>query len=216
MTLKTEILAELEHLLTLGARLISLQEGHYDVPKPENDFRAFAVGAIACIRRVAGEESDYFEMIEFPDQGFFIGGNELAIASLVGSLQALQRAVAFDLLGSLESRLRANIHDDFLEQAKVLVEAGYHVAGMVLIGGVLEDHLRKLCDSRGLICKGKRGLSQYNDLLKNEYPQPVWRQIQVVADLRNDAAHGEGDKVDAKHVEDAHAFVGRTIANYPA
>lgn len=220
MTVKTEILGELEHLIQLGSSLVAAQERmHHDneLDRPEHDFRAFVIGTVACIRRVAGDNSDYFRMLELPEQGMFHSGNVIAIASLVGSLQALQRAVTFDLLGSLEARLRANIHDDFLMQAKVLVEAGYHVAGMVLIGGVLEDHLRKLCNNRGLARKGKGSLTQYNDHLRDDvYMQPVWRQIQVVSDLRNDAAHGTGDKVDAKHAEDAHAFVARTIATYPA
>src|SRR5580700_3763518 len=156
MLLKTEILAELQTLIFAGIELDSAQDivaGGQPAVTPERDFHAFVVGAFACIKRVAGEKSDYFTLLRTGNmEGAYFSANRSLIKSLVGSLIALRRAVENGLLDSLELRLRANIHDDFLLQAKVLLDAGYHVAGMVLIGGVLEDHLRKLCDNRGLAC----------------------------------------------------------------
>jgi hypothetical protein len=220
MLLKTEILAELQTLIFAGIELDSAQDivaGGQPAVTPERDFHAFVVGAFACIKRVAGEKSDYFTLLRTGNmEGAYFSANRSLIKSLVGSLIALRRAVENGLLDSLELRLRANIHDDFLLQAKVLLDAGYHVAGMVLIGGVLEDHLRKLCDNRGLACDGKGSLGRYNDLLRDVYPQAAWRQIQSIADLRNCSAHFDGASVDAKHVELAHTFVSQMIVNYPA
>lgn len=66
---------------------------------------------------------------------------------------------------------------------------------MVLVGGVLEDHLQKLCVKNGLTWKGKGSISTYNDLLHgSEYDKPIWRRIQSIGDIRNDAAHGQGAK----------------------
>lgn len=222
MTLKVEILAELDRLIELGTTLDSSIES---TPLsrasifPEWQFRAFAIGAIACIKRVAGEQSEYFSRLRLSQMAGDLSsprGNPSAIPSLVGSLTALRCVVDGDFLGNLDAKLRANIHDDFLAQSKTLLEAGYYVAGMVLIGSVLEDHLRKLCLIRGLTWNGKGGLSEFTQLLKSGLTQPVWRQMQVVADLRNSAAHSPADPITEQQAEQAHAFVAQIIATHPA
>jgi hypothetical protein len=121
------------------------------------------------------------------------------------------------LLVSLADRMRANIHDDFLEQAKTLLGAGYHVAAIVLTGGVLENHLRKLCDNRSLKWTGDGSISKYNDLLHGAlYDKPTWRRIQSIGDVRNDAAHGNGAEVKVDDAKDAHKYVGRFLDDYSA
>jgi hypothetical protein len=120
-------------------------------------------------------------------------------------------------LVSLESRLRSNIHDDFLRQAKTLFDEHYHVAAMVLVGGVMEDHLEKLCTKHGKTWTGHGSISKYNDALHGTaYDKATWRRIQGIGDLRNEAAHGNGAKVRPEDVEDALKFVGRFIADNPA
>jgi hypothetical protein len=141
-----------------------------------------------------------------------------AIPAMIGCLVALRDAVDKGLLVSLEARLRANIHDDFLQQAKSLLDQGYHVAAMVLIGGVLEDHLEKLCTKHGKTVTGNGNLAKYNDALHGAtiYDKPAWRRIQSIGDVRNDAAHGNFAKVNVVDVQDAHKYVGRFLADYPA
>ena len=87
---------------------------------------------------------------------------------------------------------------------------------MVLIGGVLEDHLCKLCTNRRLTWSGSGSLAKYNDLLRDKaYAQPVWRRIQAISDVRNEAAHGNGTAVKRSDVEDALTYVGRLLTDYP-
>ena len=49
----------------------------------------------------------------------------------------------------------------------------------------------------------------------NLYSQSVWRRIQSIGDLRNNAAHGEGPTIDPEDVKDAHRFVQRFITDHP-
>ena len=106
----------------------------------------------------------------------------------------------------------------FSAQASELLDAGYHVAALVLTGGVLENHLQKMIQARGLGLPKKGSTSKYNDLLyrENAYHQPIWRRIQSISDLRNDAAHGEGLTIASEDAKDAHTFVQRFIADHPA
>ena len=88
---------------------------------------------------------------------------------------------------------------------------------MVLIGGVLEDHLLKLVNSRDLTWAGSGGISKYNELLRDvAYNQPVWRRIQSIGDLRNVAAHGTGEAISPGDVEDAKSFTQRFLADHSA
>ena len=69
----------------------------------------------------------------------------------------------------------------------------------------------------GLTLPKKGSISKYNDLLRdNAYNQSVWRRIQSISDLRNDAAHGKGSTITSEDAKDAHAFVQRFIADHPA
>jgi len=221
--MKAEILTQLDALISEGNRLESSMK--YDMGSTsseisETDFRTFAVNSAAAIDRVAGQQSQYFKMLPHDNMTgpLSVPGFGTSPASVItGSLNALRHAVDNDLLVSLEDRLRATIHDDLLQQAKVLLASKYHVAAMVLTGGVLENHLRKLCVNRSLTWKGDGSISKYNDLLKDCcYLQSVWRRIQQIGDIRNDAAHINQSKVKEADVEDAIQYVERLIVDQPA
>ncbi len=222
--MQTEVLSQLEALIKTGQRLIgSFQYEYltYESSVPEVELRAFVVSALAAIERIAGKNSQYYENI--PQENVL---SRLAIEStpllfiptVTGVLIALRDAVDQGLLQSLESRLRANIHDDFLVQASELLDADYHVAALVLIGGVLENHLEKMIQAGGFVLPKRGSISKYNDLLwnNNVYNQSVWRRIQSISDFRNEAAHGKGSAIKADDAKDAHTFVQRFIADHPA
>lgn len=224
--MKKEVLSQLDALIKTGQRLIEsfrYESLTYESKVPEAELRAFVVSALAAIERIAGKNSQYYENI--PQERVLLplaveSYNLSFIPTVTGVLVALRDAVDQGLLESLESRLRANIHDDFLVQASELLGAGYHVAAMVLIGGVIEDHLQKLVQIQGLTLPKRGSISKYNDLLRknNVYNQSMWRRIQSIGDLRNEAAHGKGSAIkadDAKDAKDAHTFVQRFITDHP-
>ena len=219
--MQTEVLSLLDALIKTGQRLIEsfqYESFTYQSNVPETELRAFVVSALAAIERIAGKNSQYYENIpqETVLSSLAVVSDVSFIPTVTGVLIALRDAVEQGLLQSLESRLRANIHDDFLEQASELLDAGYHVAALVLTGGVLENHLQKMIQAGGLVLPKKGSLSKYNDLLRdNAYDQPKWRRIQSISDLRNEAAHGKGSNIKADDSKDAHTFVQRFIADHP-
>ena len=219
--MKTEVLSQLDALIEIGQRYsksFQLQVYTYESNVPEAELRAFVVSALAAIERIAGKKSQYYENIpqeSVPSQLAVVSSPSF-IPTITGVLIALRDAVDQGLLQSLESRLRANIHDDFLVQASELLDADYHVAALVLTGGVLENHLQKMIQAGGLVLPKKESISKYNDLLRdNAYDQPKWRRIQSISDLRNEAAHGKGSTIRADDSKDAHTFVQRFIADHP-
>ena len=221
--MEKEVLTQLDELIKTGNRLagsFQLREYTYESSVPEAELRAFVTSALAAIVRIAGKDSQYYENIpqkSVSKQLAVAGYDKSFIPTVTGVLNALRDSVSQGLLQSLESRLRANIHDDFLVQASELLDADFHVAALVLTGGVLEDHLQKMVQARGLGLPKRGSISKYNDLLRdNAYDQPRWRRIQSIGDLRNDAAHGKGSAITLDDAKDAHTFVERFIADNPA
>lgn len=220
MELKEAILAELDELIARGVPLAQsyTTSGTQMTPMtsvPEWTIRSFVTAASAAIDRLTGRDSQFYRQIVINPTKPLAATCEV-VMSIVGSLQALREAVEKDHLLTLQQLAQAAVLDDFLGQSSVLLEAGYHVPAMVLVGGVLEEHLGKLCANRSIKPAGKPSLSTHNDALKGVvFDQPMWRRLQATADLRNLAAHGKGVKVRAEDVTDALAFTRRLLADYP-
>lgn len=115
-------------------------------------------------------------------------------------------------------RLRGDAQtvEDVLLQARALIqEPGVHpLAPIVVAGAALESRLRALVAQHGLHISGQPGMSKYIEALKADgrISKTEWRQLQVLVDLRNQAAHGEDlgklNETDAtKMVDDSMAFV---------
>lgn len=99
--------------------------------------------------------------------------------------------------------IEAEVFEDFLEQAEHLLKQGYFGPAAVITGCVLEDGLRKLCLRNSITLPAKPKLDQMNiDLAKVPvYSKLVQKQITALADIRNNAAHGDWTKFTDKDVE---------------
>jgi hypothetical protein len=114
------------------------------------------------------------------------------LTSLHGILRALRADYIADRLQSFQELIHANLFSDFLEMAEHFLESGYKDPAAVMSGGVLEEHLRKLCGKHGVTIVSKPKLDTMNaDLARiNAYSKNDQKQVTAWAGLRNDAAHG--------------------------
>lgn len=96
-------------------------------------------------------------------------------------------------LTSYKSLIQADLFSSELEQAKALHDAGYSTAAAVIAGTVLETSLRELCE-RNSLPLGKA--NKMNDDLARAgiYNIIQQKQILVLANIRNSAAHGKSDE----------------------
>lgn len=219
MTVKQELLEQIRKLINTGDTFVdeSISDmGFWESREPESKLRAFETAARAIVNRIAGDSSEYYKSLPPLDHLNQLKGRPETIGAISGILTSLHGAIEEDLLETIESRIRANVHVDFMKQSRELLDSRHHVAAMVLIGGVLEDHLLKLCIKHGLTWTGVGGITKYNDACKDDvYIQTVWREAQVVGDARNNAAHGNGGQVTSAQVERSYDFVGGVLADYP-
>jgi hypothetical protein len=142
---------------------------------------------------------------------------------LRGLLKTLRSAYTEGYLTSLRELVHADVFADFLEMAQYLLSEGYKDPAAVMTGGVLEEHLRKLCIKHGIPVDDPRdGRPLKADLLNAElakasaYDKLPQKNVVGWLDLRNKAAHGKYSEYDSKQVELMLESVRHFIEKYRA
>ena len=176
------------------------------------------------IRRLYGVDSQYDQNLQrvLNTQHFTMMHSSYYghVAELAGILKGVQHDLAEDMLFDLKLHLQAEVFADFLEMAEHLLDKGYKDAAAVLLGAVLEDSLRKLCDSNGIPTTKGEGKPLTMDPLNvalakaDIYGPLVQKQITTWANLRNDAAHGNFTEYDKEQVRQMLLFVQKFCSDY--
>lgn len=149
------------------------------------------------------------------------------IDDLYGVLSALKSAYNDNLLISVKQRIHADIFEDFIEIAENFLHESEKLKcpAAVMLGSVLESHIRKLCQKNGIdttIIKGEkekfRHLHDMNvDLVKNGvYNTLNQGQIDVWYKIRSEAAHGNDTAYTKQQVVEMLSGIRRFINDYPA
>lgn len=88
----------------------------------------------------------------------------------------------------------------------------------MLAGGVLEQHLRKLCDKHGVALSAKPKLETMNTGLAKAgvYGKNEQKQVTAWAGIRNDAAHAEYSRYTGEQVALMAQGIRHFMATYPA
>jgi len=137
-------------------------------------------------------------------------------------LSAIQDEIATGWVRNLKGLITAEVFTDFLDMSRHLLDEKYKDPAAVMIGSVLEEHLRHLANNHGVsieitTAKGlapKKADSLNADLVKaNVYGILEQKNITAWLDLRNKAAHGKYSEYVLSQVEIMHLgvleFIGR-------
>lgn len=178
----------------------------------------------AAVDRIAGPASTYAEEVRriadpsAKDEGF-------KIPRLYGVIKALRYDLEHGYLERFRDIAHAEIFSDFLEMAEYLLEKSYKDAAAVMIGGVLESHLRQLCVRNGLPTEftSTRGVEPKKadalnaDLAKaNVYSKLEQKSVLAWLDLRNKAAHAQYSEYTIDHVRLMLDGVRQFLSRFPA
>ena len=125
---------------------------------------------------------------------------------------------------SIKSLVSAEIFNDFLEMSSHLLDSNYKDAAAVIIGSVIEEHVRQLCINNHIeITFEKDGKLIYHkadrmnsDLAKaGVYNLLEQKGVTTQLDLRNKAAHGKYSEFDKAHVQTMYDFVLNFVIRNP-
>ena len=153
--------------------------------------------------------------------------HNMHLTALSGPLQTLRNDYAAGRLQSLAERLHSDLFADFLEMADYLIEdQGLKDPAAVRAGGVLEEHLRKLCPKHGVdttfvdrggVTKPKKLDTMNADLARAiAYGGEEQKQVTAWAGIRNHAAHAEYAKFDASQVKLMIQGIRDFVVRHPA
>ena len=220
------VAAELQDLIATGEKLIATASSAQGGVKGTElvEVMAWASRAGHTVTMVSGENGVHSQIcrraLEYEGFTNIYPGNYKHLCEIQGALRAVQHDLEGGLLFDIRKLVQADIFADFLQMAEYLLNEGYKDASAVLIGGVLEDSLRKLSDSKGLPLVSSNGRTLTIDPLNaglakaGVYPPLTQKQITTWANLRNDAAHGNYVKYSAEDVRQMLIFVQRFCGDY--
>lgn len=178
-----------------------------DLPQGE----AWGTSALSLIQRVFGEDSVHFTNLKGAYERF--DGYEFKFQCMVQMVAAAQEDYEGGYLFNMHSLVKAEVCTDVLEQAQVLLDAGYKDPACVVAGVVLENTLGELCDREG-IPRGKLDTMNSELVKAGVYNKGMQKQITAWADRRNCAAHGKWNEYNEADVKDLIAGATRLIAEF--
>lgn len=218
MSKKDQVLAEIDDIIQEWEAAYTRSQYDDLSDLPRRDLSELVALLNVTISRFAPPSSSFSEQAARVNAEHFPDSLYLAQAHLGGLLKALRKAYERDYLATVQELVHADVFADFLEMAGHLLGEGYKDAAAVLLGGTLEEHLRKLCAKHEVDVLGPRGCprkagAMNDDLAKVAYDKLQQKGVTYWLDLRNKAAHGKYDEYTADDVKLMHAglrdFIGK-------
>jgi len=139
--------------------------------------------------------------------------NELVHAvSIQGALKSMHDSMSAGLLLKIADIVMAETFANLLEQAEYLFEKGYWMPAGVIGRSVLEESLRRYCETQSCLPEKERPtLADYNSALyKNEFYDKIeFKNIDALSAIGNECAHAK--EVSQERVKQLIEQVGQTI-----
>ena len=175
---------------------------------------------VAAIERLAPPNTYYLTSLEPIHENYGFDSCE-SIPYLVGIIEALKTAYESGYLYKIEELIHSDVFSDFISMAEYLLKEGYKDPAAVIIGGVLEEHLRKLC-LRNTITTTVDDRPKKADMMNSElaskgvYNKLDQKSVTAWLDLRNKAAHGKYTEYTDEQVGFTLLAIRDFIARFPA
>lgn len=219
MSVEEKIKGKFERLLAEGKGVFEEcgwdgQEWKRTYPSP-TDYLRFRTEGLNLIKRACGEESEHYQQLRR------LAENEITLNPFYyhqcyGVLEAAYRDFSEGFLFDLRAMVRADLLGNFIEQAEALLDEGYYVPAASLVGAVLEDTLRRICDQQNVSYPEKTNINALNTLLAKAtvYNKLAQKEITAKADIRNNADHGKFNQFTESDVKDMVKWVQRFASEH--
>ena len=215
----TDIKKRIEELINFGEALLRTREPEYDDVVNVKLFREFRTSSLSIIRRIYGEKWPHY--CDFDKE--VSDENPYRTKLGIGILKSIKSEIEGGWLFDTKGLISAEIFSDFIEMAEYLLSESYKDAAAVIIGSVLEEHLKHLCQKNTIekvYQKDGKSIKKKADRLNSElasinvYNKLDQKSVTAWLDLRNKAAHGEYSEYSKEQVElvlnQVRDFIART------
>jgi hypothetical protein len=209
-----KIIDRLNSLISMGEQVLATRHprrGYGGLWVDEDVFRQWRTSSLSFLN-VLPPEYIYSREFENCCQSTYEGSVEQGVAVL----RAAKEDIEGGYLQKVETLVSASVFSDFLEMAEHLLDNSYKDPAASLIGAVLEDGLRRICNNNNITVKTDDNISSLNQrLAQNNIYNPLQQgQIQVWNKLRDFADHGHFGEYSAENVKDMLQDVRKFLADY--
>lgn len=202
-----KISTRIQELVKFGERVVGTMYGDgYPQWVDMTLFYEFKASSVSFLRTVF--KTDH------PIYNEFVKGCDSSTSRDAEKGLAILRAAKSEIDGgwltTVKDLLSAEIFSDFLEMAEYLLNQKYKDASAVIIGSVLEEHLRNLCIKKEIPTEtekdGKKDYKKADRLNQDLYSSTIYnkldnKNITSWLDLRNKAAHGQYEEYNFDQVK---------------
>ncbi len=202
-----------DQILALGerARATSGRTPYGGSHLSEDAFMEFRAAALSFLKNAFGDSHPYYQTFNTEASTAV----EFAAKAGLGIMAAAKAEMLGGWSRTATGIVSAEIFTDFLEMAEYLLNANYKDAAAVIVGGVLEEHLRQLCRREGIAVqvgtKPKAADHMNADLAaQSVYSKLDQKSITTSLDLRNKAAHGRY----SEYVQEQVALMLQAVQNF--
>ena len=169
-------------------------------------YMGFRTACLSFISSLYGENHSYYKEYYRFGQGTY----KSLIESGICILQSIRNEIEKGWLDSLRQLVSSEVFSDFLEMSKHLLDEKYKDPAAVMIGSVLEEHIRHLCINNNIeieikkdtVIKYMKAESMNTELVKSGvYGVLEQKSVTAWLDLRNRAAHGKYTEYNIEQVQ---------------
>ena len=186
-----------------------------------SDFIEWQMKSKNILSITCGEESHYLSQFKTNLKAGMADANKSILNRVIPILRAAEDDLKNGFLITIKQLVQSEVFDSELDQAKHFFDSGYLVAAAVTAGVVLETSIKELCKNNGIdiylpdSTKSKK-LDVLNAALKNADVYNILQQkkITALADVRNNAAHGNVDQFSKEDVIDMIRDIERFLLTY--
>ena len=195
---EAELIKLTDHLINkVSNSIMSAKETSSKVKYVERpEYIGFRAASLSFIEKLYGKEHPFYSSFNHNVK------DQTVISLNIGFsiLKAIKDEIENGWFNDLKSLVAAAVFSDFLEMGAHLLEEGFKDAAAIIIGSVLEEHLRQLCHKYKIetfTIKDREEIPKKADLLNaelkkaNVYSSLEQKQITAWQALRNSAAHGK-------------------------
>lgn len=213
-----EIKRRVDELNDLAGQVIATHftNNYRDVVSAElfNELRS---SSLSFLRNTFGTDHPFYKEFDTTAQEAYTHQAKIAR----GILKAAKTEIDGGWMFTVKGLISAEIFSDFLEMSDYLLKEGFKDAAAVMIGSVLEEHLRHLCIKNGIptyVSRDGNPIAKKVDLLnadlasKEVYNKLDQKSVTSWLDLRNKAAHGKYGEYSPEQVDIMHQGVTNFIS----
>ena len=146
---KERLLKRIEQLLQQGQEVLATRHASRNSSAMVVDLakmKGFRSASLSFIERVYGLTHTHYQEFDKITKENYPDYTEAGIAIL----ESIKDEVSGDWLFSIKGLITADVFADFIEMANYLLEQNYKDAAAVIVGSVLEEHLRQLAQANNI------------------------------------------------------------------